>query len=171
VTRRISPLVLVLVLLAVLSACGPVSEEDRVNRFVERIVDAAEKKDLEGVLERLAPDYSDFEGRDKEATRALVADYLRNRRGIVIRLLATRVEGRDPEGRPRVRAEIMISAGAAEAFRRLVAVSGEYFRFDFVLGPTGNGGWLVRFAAWEHLPSSDLLPESLEILKKLFSGK
>jgi hypothetical protein len=162
---------LLLVPLAVLFACGAASEEDRVHRFVGRIVDAAEKRDLEGVLDHLAPEYSDHEGRDKEGARALLAGYLRNRRGIVVRLLATRPEGRDSEGRLRVRAEMMVSSGAAEALRRLVAVTGEYFRFEFVLEETKNGGWLVRFASWQHLPSSELLPESLEILRKLFSGK
>ncbi len=154
-----------------LAACKPETEDRKVNRFIAELVERAEDRDLEGIMTRLAPDYADFEGRDKEATEALASEYLRDRRGIAIRLLATRIEGHDPSGRALVRAEVLISSGAAEALRRFVSFAGECYRFDFTIEKTRPGGWLITYAEWEDLPSGDLLPESVEILKKLFSGK
>ena len=170
-TRRLGLLGVLVVVIAILPGCGPESKEERIHRFIAKMVERAEEGDLEGIMDRLAPDYADFEGRDKEAAGALVSDYLRNRRGIVIHLLATRIEGYESEDQPRVRAEIMISSGAAEAFRRLVPLAGEAFRFDFLLESGGADGWLVGFAKWEQLPTGDLLPESVEALRKLFTGK
>ncbi len=168
--RRLRCAVSSLVFLMTLSFCGPGTEEARFRRFFEAVIEQAEKGDLAGIVDRLAPDYLDFEGRNRDGARALVADYLENRRGIVIHLLSTRIEGRDPQGRTLARAEIMISSGAAEALRRLVSFTGEYFRFDFGLTEAGEG-WLIRSAKWEHLATDELLPESLTAVKKLFSGK
>ena len=153
------------------AACGPPSEEEKIRRFIHRAADLVEKGDVDAVMDLFAPDYTDFEGRDKEAAGLLIADYLRNRRGVVIRPLGMVIEGFDPDGRARVRTEVMLSSGSAEALRRLVPLAGETYRFDLILGRTAGNTWLIRFAEWEHRPAGDLMPESLEVLKKLFSAK
>ena len=149
--------------------CGPSSEEARIRAFLKETMALAEKRDLAGVMSRLADGYSDFEGRDKEATRTLLGDHFR-RTGIVIHLLGVRVTPAGPGGQASVEAEAFLSSGAAEVFRRLLSVSGECYRFDVRLSSATGAGWQITWARWESVPMSDLFPESLAALRKLFPG-
>jgi ketosteroid isomerase-like protein len=148
-------------------ACGAPSEESRIRDFIKKTAALVEKGDLDALMDRLADDYTDFEGRDKAATEALVRDYL-GRGGIVIHLLGARVEAVEAGGEASLRAEAMLSSGAAEAFRKLVRFAGECYRFDVRLRKGPRGTWLVTRAEWDAVPLTDLLPESLAALKKLF---
>jgi len=148
-------------------SCGPSSEEARLRAFLKETVAMAEKRDLAGVMARLADDYSDFEGRDKTATEALVRDYFRET-GIVIHLLGLRLRPGGPAGETIVETEAFLSSGAAEVFRKLVRLAGECYRFELHLAKASPYGWQIVWARWEAVPFSDLFPESLAMLKKLF---
>jgi hypothetical protein len=149
------------------SFCSRPSEEARIREFLKQTMSLAEKRDLAAVMDRLTEDYADFEGRDKRATEALVRDYFR-RTGIVIHLLSVKVEAIEADGRASVRAEAMLSSGAAEVFRKLIRYAGDYYRFRLRLRRVRPAAWQVESAAWESVPLAELLPESLGVLKKLF---
>jgi hypothetical protein len=151
----------------VVVACGRPSEEARLRAFLKETVALAEKRDLAGVMARLADDYSDFEGRDKAATEALIGDYFRQT-GIVIHLLGMRLRPAGPEGQTTVETEAFLSSGAAEVFRKLIRIAGECYRFEVRLTNAPDSGWRVVWARWEAVPVSDLFPESLAALRKLF---
>lgn len=165
--RRLLPFFVLAVIAVVSLDCRPPSEESRIREFVKETTAQAAKGHLRAVMDRLADDYQDFEGRDKAATESLIRDYL-GRGGIVIHLLSTRVEAVDPGGKASLRAEAMLSSGAAEVFRKLIRYAGECYRFEIRLRKGPRGDWLVEWAAWEPVPLTDLFPESLRILKKLF---
>lgn len=148
-------------------SCGHPSEEARITKFMKETIALAEKRDLGAVMERLAEDYTDFEGRDKTATEALIRDYFR-RTGIVIHLLSTKVDAIEADGRASVRAEAMLSSGAAEVFRKLIRYAGDYYRFNIRLRATPPATWQIVSASWESVPLTELFPESLAVLKKLF---
>lgn len=152
---------------SIIPFCGRPSEEDRIREFVERTISLAEKRDLTALMDRLTEDYADFEGRDKRATEALVRDYF-GRTGIVIHLLSVKVDAIGTDGRAGVRAEAMLSSGAAEVFRKLIRYTGDYYRFDLRLRRSPAAAWQVESAAWESVPLAGLFPESLAVLKKLF---
>ena len=164
--RPVRPVIL-LAVAAFLVACGPSSEQARIKAFLKDTVVLAEKKDLAGVMERLAADYSDFEGRDKAATETLIRDYFRLS-GIVLHTLGTRVEVESDGSRATLQAEILMSSGAAEVFRRLIRFSGECYRFEARLAKAPDARWRFVWARWDEVPLSDLFPESLAVLKKLF---
>jgi hypothetical protein len=86
----------------------------------------------------------------------------------VIHLLSVRVEAIETGGRASVRAEAMLSSGAAEVFRKLIRYAGDCYRFSLRLRKSPGATWQVESAAWESVPMDELLPESLAILKKLF---
>jgi hypothetical protein len=165
--KKIVPSAAAVLLAMAAAACRPPSEEARLRDFLKGTVALAEKKDLTALMALLADDYSDFEGRDKAATEALVRDYFR-RGGIVVHLLCVRVESLDPTGEPSVEAEVLMSSGAAEVFRKLIRYAGDCYRFRFRLRRAPPSSWQLVSAAWESVPLTDLLPESLAVLKKLF---
>jgi hypothetical protein len=163
-----APILALMAAAAVLvSSCGPASEEARLRAFLKETVALAEKRDLAGVMARVAEDYSDFEGRNKAATEGLVREYFR-RTGIVIHLLGIRVEPAGTDGQAAVEAEALLSSGAAEVFRKLIRLAGECYRFEVRLAKAPDSRWRITWARWEAVPLSDLFPESLTVLKKLF---
>ncbi|MGA2533668.1 MAG: hypothetical protein ABSG19_11605 [Candidatus Aminicenantales bacterium] len=154
--------------LAIISpGCGRPSEEARVVEFIKQTMASAQKRNLKAVLDRLADDYADFEGRDKIATEGLLREYFR-RTGIVIHLLSVKVDTIEPQGLAALRVEAMLSSGAAEVFRKLIPYAGEYYRFDLGLSKTPAGAWQITSAGWETVPLTGLFPDSLAVLKKLF---
>lgn len=147
--------------------CGRPSEEARIAEFIKQTLAAAQKRNLEAVMDRLADDYADIEGRDKLVTEGLLREYFR-RTGIVIHLLSVKVDTVEPQGLASLRVEAMLSSGAAEVFRKLIPYAGDFYRFDLRLSKTPAGAWQIASAGWETIPLDGLFPDSLAILKKLF---
>jgi len=148
-------------------ACVPRSDEARLRTFLNDTAVLVQKRDLAGVMSRLAGDYVDFEGRDKTGTESLLRDYFRQT-GIVIHVLGTRIGPVNADGQATLETEALVSSGAAEVFRKLIPFAGECYRFDVRLRRAPASGWLIVSAGWESIPLTGLFPESLSILKKLF---
>ena len=151
-------------------ACGRPSEESRILGVLEKAMARAEKRDTAALMELFAPDYGDFQGRDKAGTLRLVTDYLERYRGVVLHLLGARVGEPGADGRVTVECEIVMSHGAAEVLRKLIRFTGEYYRFRIDLRRAGPGEWRFVYAEWDSIGLDGLFPESLEILRKLFPG-
>ncbi len=150
------------------AGCGTPSEEVRIKEFLKKSVALAEKREVGALMDRFAPDYSDFEGRDKAGAERLIRDHLEMFRGIVIHLLSVRVDAPGPDGRAPVECEMSFSHGAAEVLRKLIRYTGEYYRFRLELDKSGKGEWRFAYAEWQPVGLVDLFPESLAVLKKLF---
>lgn len=153
-----------------LPACGRPSDEARVRGVLNEALARAEKRDAAALMELLAPDYRDFEGRDAAGTLRLVTDYLARYRGIVLHLLGARVGEPATDGRVTVECEIVMSHGAAEVLRKLIRFTGEYYRFRIELRKTETSEWRFAYAEWGSIGLDGLFPESLERLRKLFPG-
>ncbi|HMA54168.1 MAG TPA: hypothetical protein VKT17_06875 [Acidobacteriota bacterium] len=151
-------------------ACGKPSDESAIRARLRESVARAEKKDVRGLMEFFAPDYTDFEGRDRTGTLRLITEYLDQYRGVVIHLLGARVGDVGPDGRASVECEVSLSHGAAEVLRKLIRYTGEYYRFRIELRRSGRAEWLFTYAEWRSIGLAELFPESLDILKKLFPG-
>ncbi len=169
-TARILPAMLAAAALLLPHGCGRPPEEELVRRIIKDAAALAQKRDLGALMDLLAPDYRDYQGRDKAAAQALIENYLRSFRGIVIHVLGVKVEITEPGGRAAVRTDMVLSSGAAEAFRKLARFTGDYFRFDLGLEKGPDAGWRISYAEWWSVSLTDLLPESLEALKELFPG-
>jgi hypothetical protein len=155
--------------LMLVACCSSGSEEARIMKLMERVGSLAEKKDLPGLLALLTNDYADFEGRDRTATEALVADHFRRKYGIVVHLLHAKIAGLRPEGTATVETDVVLSSGGAEVLRRIVRFAGEFYKFKLELRKT-PGGWRVGRAEWAPSALNGLFPESLPVLRELFPG-
>jgi hypothetical protein len=147
--------------------CRPKTDKEIVAAMIATLAAQVEEKDAAGLIAHLAEDYRDGEGRDRARTAALVEDYFSRFRGIVVKVLASRIEMRSPQSAG-VETDVAFYSGAAAAFRKLIGFSGENYRFRFTLRK--NAAWTIQGADWEFVPLSGLFPESLQILRELFPG-
>lgn len=117
-------------------------------------------------MAHFAEDFGDFEGRNKDGIRMLLSSYFSGRQGIVVHRLSTRVIDLT-NGRGSLETEVALSSGGAEALRRLVRISPDVYRIRIDLSKTTEN-WLISYAEWTSISLTDLLPESLPKLRKLF---
>jgi hypothetical protein len=157
-------------LAAALACCGSPSDETRIRGLLKEATARAEKRDVAGLVELFAPDYRDFQGRDREGTARLVQDYLDRYRGVVVHLLGARIGEAGADSTAAVECEIALSHGAAEVLRKLIRVTGDYYRFRLTVRRTAPSEWRFASAEWESIGLEELFPESLAILRKLFPG-
>jgi len=148
---------------------GPKTDEDQIRELMEEAGLHIEKKDLKSLMDLLAVDYTDFRGRDKIQTQDMVRTYFSEFRGIVVHVLGTRIDELD-HGDATIQTDAALSSGAAKALRKLVPISTDNYRFEIELIKKQDR-WLIRYAEWKPIGIEDLFPESLAILKKLFSDK
>jgi hypothetical protein len=153
-----------LLVLAVALSCRQDSPERRVLSLLDNLARLAEKKDLAGMMAVFSDDYADFEGRDKAGLQNFLNGYFSGRTGIVVHRLSGKVEFPEP-GQAGLQADIALSSGAAEALRRLVRISPDLYRLKVRL-TGGPDRWLIRYAEWTSIDPTELLPESLSLLKK-----
>ena len=150
------------------SACRPKNDQAQILGLIDRMGSLVEDKDTSGLLSVLDEDYKDFQNRGKQETEAMVRDYFREYRGIVLHILGTRIE--EIKGaEASVLTEVVLSSGAAEVFRKLFRAFGDFYRFDFRLFKAGKE-WRISYAGWQNIGLNDLSPESLSRLKRIFPG-
>jgi len=148
--------------------CGRNDDRTLIHALLEKIGQRVEEKDTEGLMAFLEEDFQDFEKRDKALAEKMVRDYLRDYRGIIMHILGTRIDEIE-EGEASVQTEVVLSSGAAKAFRKLFRAFGDFYRFDLKLRKAGEG-WRISYARWQYIGLNDLSPESLSLLKKIFPG-
>jgi hypothetical protein len=165
-TGKLAAALLVPLLVPVLfSHCRSKTDREIITALIDKMAVQVEKKDAQGLIAHLAERYMDFEGRDRDRTAAMVGEYFSRFRGIVIKVLSSRIEiGSKQEAE--VEADVAFFSGAASAFRKMIGFSGENYRFKFTMQKKGD--WMIQGAQWEYIPLSGLFPESLLILRELF---
>ncbi|MBE0665557.1 MAG: hypothetical protein E4H23_05760 [Chrysiogenales bacterium] len=164
--RKLTAALLVPLLVPMLfSHCRSKTDREIIAALIAKMAVQVEKKDAAGLIARLAENYNDFEGRDRTQTAAMVEEYFSRYRGIVIKVLASRIELRSVQSAA-VEADVAFYSGAASAFRKLIGFSGENYRFKFTMEKIDM--WTIRSCQWEYIPLSGLFPESLQILRELF---
>lgn len=147
-------------------SCRRRTEEDAVLETVDSLARLAEKKDLEAVMAYFTEDFTDFEGRDKSGIRSLLTSYFSGRAGIVIHRLSHRIVSLEA-GRATLDTELALSSGGAEALRRLVRISPDIYRLRVAFTKIKEE-WLVGYAEWSPVGLTEIFPESLPELKKIF---
>lgn len=151
----------------VLFACHRPTLEESLREWVREVGERVEKKDSRGLLDRIGADYADSEGRTRLETGTMLETYFEKYRGIVVHVLACRIDAVSPHAAS-VDVDVAVSSGAAEALRRLIRFSGECYRFRCRL-TKGEAGWLAVYAEWEPVDSENLFPDSIQMLKEIFS--
>lgn len=149
-----------------LTSCREKTDEDLILELMETVGRFVEKKDISSVMLYLADDYSDFEGRGKRKTRAMINQYFKQYRGIVIHVLSSRIDEIKPL-EAFIQAEVTLSSGAAKVFRKFIKFSTDNYRLKIKLIKR-NDKWQIQYAEWRHVSLKELYPESLSIFKKIF---
>jgi len=148
-------------------SCAAKTDEELIFELMGDIGDLAEKKEIECIMMNLTDDYTDFQGRNKSKTQDMIQQYFNQYRGIVIHVLSTQIDEINPP-EALIRTEIAMSSGAAKVLRKLIKVSTDNYRLKMKLIKK-DGKWQIQYAEWRYVSLDELFPESLSILKKIFS--
>lgn len=146
-------------------SCRQKTDRETIAAVIDSMAARVEKKDAAGLIAHLADGYRDFEGRDRAQTTAMIEEYFSRYRGIVVKVLTSRITLQSSR-QAAVETDVALYSGAAAAFQKLIGFSGENYRFQCRLHK--NGRWLVSEAAWDFIQLDSLFPESLKILRALF---
>jgi len=163
--KAAAALVFLLFVACLFMNCRAQTDRETITALIARMEIQVEKRDVNGLIGLLAENYRDFEERDRAQTAAMVKEYFSRYRGIVVKVLASRIEIRSTQN-AEVETEVAFYSGAASAFKKLIGFSGASYRFRFALQKAGV--WMIRTAQWEEIPLSGLFPESLQILREMF---
>lgn len=138
-----------------LVACS--DERDTVERVIHQVADAAELKNMDGVMAYVSSDYRDGRGRDRERIRHLVAAQLHRDERISIAFRRVEVDAIDG-GVVTASLEAVLAEGDIEGERiaDVLPKSMGAWRFDLELRKEGER-WLVTRGEERPLPPAAFL--------------
>jgi hypothetical protein len=155
VNRKLAAVILLLLFVSWLFiSCRQKTESEIIAALLADMAVRAEKRDSAALIDNLAADFHDFQGRDLKQTAAMLQEYFSRYRGIVIHVLASRIVIENTRNAA-VETDVSLSSGAAQAFRKLIRLR-------------KDGRWLITEVKWEYMALESLFPESLKILRELF---
>jgi len=163
--RSAPALAIVLLAAGLAGSCRAKTDRDLIAGVIDDLAAQVEKKKAAGLVAHLSQDYRDFEGRDREATRAMAEDFFRRYRGIKARVLSSRILTGTGDA-PSADFDVALYSGVGAALRKAVGFSGENYRVSCEF--RREGAWRIASARWEYVPLEGLFPESLKILRELF---
>lgn len=147
-------------------SCGKKSDKALILELMNKAGHYIEQKDARSLMLFVADDYSDFKGRNKRETEEMVKHYFLEFQGIVTHILSTKVD-EITAGEANIRADVLVSSGRAQLFRKFIKYAGDYYRINAKLVKR-DGLWLLQYAQWEYINLDALFPESVSLLKKIF---
>jgi ketosteroid isomerase-like protein len=138
-----------LLTLALVAGCGrEVTPEDEIRTVIAAAEEAAEARDVSGVVDLLADDFSDARGGGRDEARNLLRGYFIANQSVH---LVTSVESIELPGNDvaRVRATVAM-AGREQDPETALGVSADVYEFDVTM-VRNRGDWKVSRASWRRL--------------------
>ena len=143
--------ILFFIFILFISNCSKKTDKDKIMETINTIADLAEDRDLDELLRYLSDDYYDDEERDFNDIEDLVKKYFKRYRGIVIKIIKTKIiEIKTPDAI--IETDISISSGAAKLLRKLARLTQFTYRFKVSLKKE-NEIWKVIKVSWAYIPS------------------
>ena len=132
-----------------LTAVGCGGPADPVRQLLDGVAAAAQERDAEGVLVRLAPSFRGAGGMDRAAAGAELRRYFALYAGLDVTLSEVEVEPDDDGARARFRADLSGRPKDLPGVEGLLPRASA-FRFDVRAAPEGDG-WTIVSAEWERV--------------------
>lgn len=123
---------------------------DPVKETLDRIVEAADKRDADAVVSQLAVGYRDAEDQAPGEVRALLRRYFAAYEILNVRISGLEIERAPEAARARFRAELSGQPAKLGGLDRLLPSASRY-DFEVRLAPE-DGRWKVAWAAWRRAP-------------------
>ncbi len=146
----------VLSLLAAFSSCARrASEEELIKETLAKAAQAAEEKDMAGVMRAISRKYADDSGNDYNAVKGIVFYEVMKKGSVSIFIRKDDVEVKEDTALAQVRA-LITRGGAVEGIKDIVPENADGFLFSIVLKKE-DGTWKAVSAKWESIGAAGLL--------------
>jgi ketosteroid isomerase-like protein len=139
-----------------LGACSKgVTEEDRVRQVVADVAEAAEKKDLKGIMRHVSKDYNDDKGNDYDGAKGIVFyQFLRSPK---VSVFVRGVEVEVKEDRALVNTKVVLARGKeVKKIEDIIPEDAAGYRFSVVFRKE-DGDWKALSAMWDNVGIFGLL--------------
>jgi ketosteroid isomerase-like protein len=149
-------LVFALLFLVFFGACSKgVTEEDKVRQVVASVAEAAEKKDLKGVMRHVSKDYNDDKGNDYDGAKGIVFyQFLRSPK---VSVFVRGVDVEVKEDRALVNTKIVLARGKeVKKIEDIIPEDAAGYRFSVVFRKE-DGDWKALSARWDNVGIFGLL--------------
>ena len=123
---------------------------DPVRKTLDRIVDAANRRDAGAVVSQLAAGYRDAQDQGPAEVGAVLRRYFAAYEILNVRITRLEIERAPEAARVRFRAELSGQPAKLQGLESLLPSASRY-DFDVRLSPE-DGRWKVAWAAWEQAP-------------------
>lgn len=155
-SKTASALICVLSFLAAFPSCThKASEEELIKETLAKAAQAAEEKDMAGVMRAISRKYADDSGNDYNAVKGIVFYEVMKPGKVSIFIRRINVEVK--EGAALVDARVIITRGnPIKGIKDIVPENADGFRFSIVLSKE-DGAWKTVSAKWESIAVAGLL--------------
>jgi ketosteroid isomerase-like protein len=139
-----------------LGACSKgVTEEDMVRQVVADVAEAAEKKDLKGIMRHVSKDYNDDKGNDYDGAKGIVFyQFLRSPK---VSVFVRGVEVEVKEDRALVNTKVVLARGKeVKKIEDIIPEDAAGYRFSVVFRKE-DGDWKALSAMWDNVGIFGLL--------------
>lgn len=128
-------------------SCG--KKADPVQETIDRVVEAAEKRDGDAVLENLSSEFRDAQGGGLTEAQATLRRYLAAYESLDITIADSSIERAPNAARVTFRADLQGKPRQIAGLDGFLPRSASY-RFELRLAPEGNR-WKIAWASWEQV--------------------
>ena len=131
------------------------SEEAKVEKMVGEMAEAAETKDIKGVLRYISEDYTDNHGNDKTALKGFLLSLFFRGEKVSVFVRSVEVALRGDRGLLKVKA-VLVMGRSVESISDVVPDEAAGYSFDSVVTKDG-GRWKVLSVNWKKVGVFGLL--------------
>jgi len=153
--RRYTSLLPAIAVLLLLGACSDdeISPEEEIRQFIERGVEAAERRSVDDLGDLTHPDYRDQKGYNREQLGKLLQVYFLRHRDIH---LFTRIDSIQllADNHAEVKLHVAMAGSVISDITALRGLRAQIYRFELQL--VKRDEWLLQHAKWAPASLSDL---------------
>lgn len=140
----------------ILSACSKgVSEEDKLKAIVNKVAEAAQKKDIDRMRKHISKSYRDQEGNDYDSVRRILLYHFIRAETVSIFVRSTDVEIKGDTAIVRVNV-ILVRGKEIKSISDIIPESAAGYRFEMIFKKE-NKDWKAVSGAWQDVGAAGLL--------------
>lgn len=148
---------IILILIAILSCSKNLTPDgELISRTIREAAQAAQIKDVKGVLKYISPSYKDPMGNDRDAIKGILLYHFLRNETLSIFIVKEDIEAKGGKGKARLKVIFTGEKKPSQEIQELAKNSLGIYMFEIAFKKE-KGRWLATSAIWNEIGFRDLL--------------